>query len=850
MSSLRIPIRLRRPTQETTEKAREGEPISCSVPVPRGVLSDARDLRLELRLDGGDGQPIPAQFRILEAWPDGSVRWLRLHWLAGDGADYVLLEGADEAPAIDNPLRCQKTGDEVEITSAAGTLQFVTGSEFPCRGWDARMEYRDAAGATRAAIIERVRLGDHGPLRAEIHLAGTFEGADAPCFDATIVVHASLPVLGISFTLHNPRAAHHAGGLWELGDPASERFRGLRWRAPRLGGAHDLGWSTAPGEAWRSGNAPAKFSQHSSAGPFAASPVHMDAAGNVPTDPKSGEVETTDGSESFARLKPVVTCRGPDSFAALTLPRFWEEFPKAIEAAADGLTLHLWPELDGERCHELQGGEKKTHAWTYAFGEENVAGEPLLWAREPSLAVVDPSWNATAVAWSYLTPDAEIEADDRAEYFSETLEGSRGLFAKREAIDEYGWRHFGDIWADHEATQSDRPESFVSHYNNQYDVIEGLLVRFLSNGDPRWFELGDDLARHVADIDRYHTDDDKAAYNGGLFWHTAHYTAAGKATHRTYPNAPGVAGGGPSNEHNYTSGFLLHHLLTGSESSRDAVIGLADWVIAMDDGRRAPLAALDQGPTGLASQTAFPDYHGPGRGAGNSINALVDAHRLTGRAEYLAKADELVHRCIHPDDDIAGRDLMNREGRWSYTVFLFKLSKYLRHREQLGLVDGSHDYARESLLRYARWMADNEFPYLDRPEDLDFPTETWAAQELRKSDVYYAAARFAQGAERERFLEQGARYHKVAFEHLQRFDTRFLTRPLVLVLTCGAMHAAVTTKGPGEAPERSKGREAGFAPLIHFVDRKARLRRKAKAIVVAGAVVCVLLAALLVAWLL
>ena len=69
-----------------------------------------------------------------------------------------------------------------------------------------------------------------------------------------------------------------------------------------------------------------------------------------------------------------------------------------------------------------------------------------------------------------------------------------------------------------------------------------------------------ELASHVTDIDIYHTDRDKAAYNSGLFWHTFHYVAAGKSTHRSYPrHATGVCGGGPANEHNYTAGLLLHY---------------------------------------------------------------------------------------------------------------------------------------------------------------------------------------------------------------------------------------------------------------------------------------------------
>ncbi len=141
----------------------------------------------------------------------------------------------------------------------------------------------------------------------------------------------------------------------------------------------------------------------------------------------------------------------------------------------------------------------------------------------------------------------------------------------------------------------------------------------------------DELASHVRDIDIYHTADDKSAYAGGLFWHTAHYVDAGKSSHRTYMKAAGVGGGGPANEHAYSTGLMLHYFLTGEQASRDAAVGLAEWILGLDDGSRTPFRWLSRADTGLASKTHSLEYHGPGRGAGNAIVVLLNGHRLTGR---------------------------------------------------------------------------------------------------------------------------------------------------------------------------------------------------------------------------
>src|SRR5437667_274570 len=91
--------------------------------------------------------------------------------------------------------------------------------------------------------------------------------------------------------------------------------------------------------------------------------------------------------------------------------------------------------------------------------------------------------------------------------------------------------------------------------------------------------------------------------------------------------------------------------------------------------------------TGLASRTGGDLFHGPGRGGGNSINALLDAWLLGAGRAYLDKAEELIRRCVHPADDLAALDLGNPEERWSYTVFLSVLARYLDLKARAGQID-------------------------------------------------------------------------------------------------------------------------------------------------------------------
>jgi hypothetical protein len=86
-------------------------------------------------------------------------------------------------------------------------------------------------------------------------------------------------------------------------------------------------------------------------------------------------------------------------------------------------------------------------------------------------------------------------------------------------------------------------------------------------------------------------------------------------------------------------------------------------------------------------------------------------------------------------------------------------------------------------------MARHEYPYLDRPERLEYPTETWAAQDMRKAEVFLWAALHAEPAERPVFLERASFFFEGSVRTLQRLPGRHYTRPLVVLLSNGIRQA-------------------------------------------------------------
>ena len=826
-----------------------GEPVSIGVACPRGVM-----LRAERwGLTDQRGRAVAVQTTTLDRWGDGSVRWLLVEFQADvppDAPSYYALAPDDGADPAGQAITIDQSGDVLRVSTGAATIDvprsgpgFLSAAivtDTPLLRLSA-ITAEDDRGQRYAFTVRQSTVERPGPLRAVIRLDGHFAANGGQHWlDATIWLHfyVGLGTVTADLEVTNPRAARHPGGLWDLGDAGSVLIRDLSIDlGTETGGDSDVWGSLDQSDHMEPSGKRFAVYQDSSGGSNWEHINHVNRDNHVPLTFRGFRAMRADRLIEGLRATPIASIGGGASRVSVALPRFWQVFPKSIEAESGRCSVGMFPRVYGD-VHELQGGERSTASFAICFGRDTVSAEPLAWVRAPLWVSADPQSYRQAGLWAPLAAGSRQSADGYESLVNSAIKGDRTFEQRREQIDEYGWRNFGELYADHEAVNpADAAHhratdpgrcpplgGLVSHYNNQYDAIAGFLTRFMQTADQRWWSLANDLARHVTDIDLYHTDRDRAAYNGGYFWHTEHYRAAGTATHRAYSRRSGSSGGGPCSEHNYTTGLLLHYFLTGSQQSRAAVVQLANWVLDMDDGRKSRFRWIDRRDTGLASVTRSPDFHGPGRGAGNSINALLDAHRLTGEPRYLEKAEVLIARCVHPDDDPEAIDPLDAENRWSYTVFLQALGKYLEHRADRGLIDAQFEYARAVLLKYAHWMSANERPYLDTPEKLEFPTETWAAQDLRKAAVFEFAARHT--------IDDGARawllacadgFVDYALSTLLQTPSGRLTRPLVLLLAYGFQRPTTDLAVAGPRVALPPAAREPFTPLRRRIKKRLAL---------------------------
>ncbi len=799
---------------ETNGLNRKAEPVTLGVPFARGALKQIESLSLYAK-----NINIPFQIKKTACWNDGSIKWSLLDFqvdIEKNSAISLILSDDTvnrNTSEHDTPTH-EKTGslinvEETEfhhIINTGNTTFYLNKTEL--KPFDKIIQnnqtvldaaqsgliLKDHNNKSLKALIDTIKI-NHGKnyQQLTVDINGRFVSQNDKgfvLFSAELTFYASKSTVKWALTLHNPNRAHHKGNLWDLGDPGSVFFKQLSYQIVCEPSAQ-MDWKEDPEAEWKTHQTDDfLLYQDSSGGEHWNSKNHINKDGIVPV--KFRGYQCSSHGETIHRgdrASPFIHISSNGLSLTAHIKQFWQNFPKAIQLENNTLSLSFFPEQFNDQ-YELQGGEKKTHTLYLDFNADKNSLDYCLSPLTPVIAL--PYYAQTnLLPWM----PAEYTETGLEKLIHQGIEGDDNFFAKREIIDEYGWRNFGDIFADHESLYKKNNEINISHYNNQYDPVYGFVRQFVLTGDTRWLALMSDLAQHVVDIDIYDTTEDRHEYNGALFWHTSHYVDVASCSHRSYSRAhledDPESGGGPANEHCYAGGLAVHHFLTGSKQSKQAVITLANWMIKLHEGnggllerlmrfKKSELPLIKQLNNG---QRIAKHKYQFNRGTGNYINCLLDAYQVSSDTAYITKVEAIIQASIHPHDNIEDRELeeIEEEAHWSYTVLLQALINYLHLKITLDEIDQHFYYARDSLMHYANWMLDNEHPYLDKPEILEYPNSTWVAQDLRKAYILLIASSFDQNRP-EQFFKKSEYFMSYVIDNLKNDETRTFTRILAVLM--------------------------------------------------------------------
>jgi hypothetical protein len=570
---------------ETGGVRRRAFPTTAGVPLPPGLVRSIE----QVWLADPAGRPTLLQAEPLERWPDGSVRWLLLDFLADVPASghavYTLRGGESRAPPPGPRLRVRQTeaGHVVDTGALSATVP-LTGDAIATalaagRATLARVPLPVltlVGSAAAPAVPGPVGIETAGPVRTEFLLTGRYPQGLA--YEVRVAFFAGRRFVRVQHTLTN------------LADPLYAEVRSLALSLP---GPFSSGAVGIDGGRRAFGSLePAHVVTHADATP-------------ADLDGRSAGRHADGWAEATGRAGRVV----------LVSRWFWQGYPRTFRLARDRLELDLL--AGGDEPVPFGTGAAKTHELWLALEPPGEDGTAALAAalEAPLLALAPASWIASTGALAgALDPAAPGVRDFLAEFkaalagYGERVRTERWddgapvrceeRTAERPRIGLYGDLNWGD-WQF--PGYRDQVRGCDGWGNLEYDLPEVLALALASSGDPAMGEYLAPAARHYRDVDVIHHAPDGFPWVGLNHPH--------KALHFSF-EAPETVDLG----HTWAAGLVDFYRLTGERRALEAARGIADALVRMRAEARNP------------------------RQFGWPMVALVAVYESTGEPRYLEAA--------------------------------------------------------------------------------------------------------------------------------------------------------------------------------------------------------------------
>ena len=447
------PLALRLETDAPQPLPQGGYSVRSGVPFARGMLPPDRPIELR----NPAGKQIPVQTAISSRWPDGSVKWLLLDFVAHpddaekhysvvwrDASPQALpqtlqLEESDGALVLSNGLlSCTIPAapgpdlltditlaeDEVAIANLTGTLD--------CRVQDG--EEKEPPGPLRHYVAERQGwvVESHGSLRATVRVHGRLvdeRGEALGNLVLRLTAWVGMPYLHLTYRIFNG-SAHHR-----------------RLERSRL------------------------TLQHSGAPPRWAgmSPLRCTAA-----DAQNPGLDGLLGTAGFG----------------IGVRHFWQQFPKAILPATAALHLDLYHPIDPPGAHNwLAAGEAKRHELLLSFAASAAENQRALHAFQRPPRLFDKEWHNQSGGWG---PTAWHDSTHFPQLHEAMAKYAKTVAGNTTWGNEYGRRNFGD------------GRYGEGWYNNYYDMAYALMAEYLMGGARTFYHQAETMVLHLMDVDVVH----------------------------------------------------------------------------------------------------------------------------------------------------------------------------------------------------------------------------------------------------------------------------------------------------------------------------------------------------------
>ncbi len=634
-----IPLRV----DEPTEQARTAWPAQVGLPFAAGVLADVAHLRLE----AADGAALPLQADLFSRWPDGSVKWATLAFLADSDRDYRLRVLETLPPAVAAPLLTVTEGEEA-WRLRTDALAFDLAKPIPAlfsrvgfdRDGDGRIDDGERIAAAPLGANVKLELPDgafytlgppeallvevNGPVRAVVRLHGSFvapDGVRAWGYGLRLTLWRGQPQIEVALTVINDQP-----------QPAFRDLRALALRVP-LDAAGGLRGSLE-------GLAPEPIPDDDGLW------IHQDFDNRF-------DLRLAEGVQDGERAIGVARAVDDGAQATVVLHDFWQTYPSGFAVKPDGVHVRLLPALPADQyldvasreqwhilyswCREgnyhLRAGQATQHRVTVRYDRPGAGPSPAAladWCNRPLLPQAPPEYLVGAGVYGR---DLSLPGDGWESYEAAFAAGFERLEADRAQRRTYGWMHWGDWFG----------ERVFNYGNSEYDLSQVMALHWLRSGDRRLFERGLEMARHQTTVDTLHGGFTEPM-NGLVWTHSFNHVGSDLAPEdpRFPPEVAGYVeqfGRGFMNGaidrqgHIYQEGNWLYAALTGDGWLRDVAARVSDNQARM-----------------LTRSFDF----GIERSGGWPLINMVAAWRVSGDPFYLNAARLMVERCLERQDPVTG----------------------------------------------------------------------------------------------------------------------------------------------------------------------------------------------------
>lgn len=495
--------------------------------------------------------PVPAQLQVLERWPDGSIRWLRVTFQATltarssetftlragpprtPASPGVRVTGPPDAPIIDTGglrvlVRDGNDGVIAEVTTPTGF------SRIPIP-----LPIGQDAGVPPGRPIE-VRVAARGPVHAGLQFFGT--DARGFRFETHLDAFAHERALRITHTIVNTTAATSTTPIRRLAltipTTVTTAQVGIDGRARMLETV------TPTREAWQ-----------------------LDAT-----------TAMLDGRADGLRLDGWARVETGDVSITTVRQDLWPQFPAGFTLAADGIALDLIAAPNAPLAFGV-GAAKTFDAWVVIDPTAQALAPPATAEHllAPLRVSVPPAWIVRTKALPQMIDPTSPGARDVLARLTAAIQRYVARNAKerwddgppvpcdqrtteRPRLGTYGVLHWGD-W--NFPGYRDNAEGCDAWGNLEYDLPQVLGLTALATGDPVAQAQFLAAARHYRDVDIVH-----------------HMPAHPDWVGMNHPHKMGhfavEAPNGIDLGHTWLEGLLTHYRLTGESASRDAARAIAD----------------------------------------------------------------------------------------------------------------------------------------------------------------------------------------------------------------------------------------------------------------------------------